>query len=430
MSTSSQSPEYSPANLLALLGGALIVAALVGLVSTTWSTLDTTLRILITSTPTLFLFLIGFSMKSTSKTALFQTITLITALLAFPFSLGVILYETAFDSTLSSQLLMVVFGVTALVSAGLEFGVKLRNVTPFTLGFAVLWLVYSSEVVMTPGYFALAMIGLGVLSALLARPSFVKEAPLWSHFYLSFSQVTFIWAALILPDSIAGYFLVSGSDSGSRIITLVSGLVSSLLLGVVILSVASRWQTQFHETKDTLFAFSRRNAEVIAALSLIAMPTLFGIFHETYRENLGMVLALIPTTGALLLSYRVPLSAWRVTAWTALGVLLFTFLLEALEAVDISLPLILLVVGIILFIVAYLIMHRESRGKVSIPVTLQSWRGLGEPVPDHKATTTVSHTIGGSKTVHFAHEAPSQQNGSLLVLILILLGIFVYLNTL
>jgi hypothetical protein len=415
----------SAATALAVIGGALIVIAIIALVSANWSQFGSWSKILTVAAPMVALYLTVVGLWKKEEFHDFRTVALLTANLIFPFAVGVAYYELAGFPMLDANFYAVISGVTTIWYGFIEFGVGFRFNTILTLLAASFWLFsLQSSFAAEPWIAGLVVGAIGVLailgSVLIWQPKVSKYQVL---LYQIYGFILVLWSAFQLPSNFASKFAEVGwMDWATQLGYIV---MSGVILGLAVYT-AMQWKA----TKEEVFAQTSEAFERLFSF-VFTFPVVFIALDSSDTESvITIVTALIVVVIGLLFSYRAAIRWLRILSNAALAILAFRLISMALVAVDLSWPLLVLGLGALLFIVAFA-MH----GKHSIHFTqwfsnrpTASWYGLGEErVSAGKTTGSITEvTRADGSVVRFVSEKDTSH--TVFVVLASLLGIGILLS--
>ncbi|CAN5160075.1 hypothetical protein BH11PAT4_BH11PAT4_4670 [soil metagenome] len=413
---SNHKEPLSAATISAVIGGALIVAAVIALVSSNWGTFSSLAKVAILALPVIGLYAAGFLTRSQDHFKEVSTVSLFTANFAFPFVLGVAIFEMSGAPAIDGNFIALVSGISFLWFAVVEFFLKVREISFLTYTALASWIVaMGSTVPNMPFFNDLAFIAIGIVTLLgihLAVPG--KEGVRQLRTYLILGALSFFTTVFTLGSSVRDG--LSMMDDGGAITTLGSDLLvmlSYILLGalgiVIAITMAERWK----ETSERLYGELRLVSEQ-SILLLAAIPTFIVAVSSGYDDTIAQVLIALLTAGAsLLFATRLKLKSTVTVSWVLCAFLVGHLLIEAFAAAEISWPVLVLVIGSLLFVLAFFLSARQRKiAGTAHPVVAHTplW-GLGEPLPiiNGDADAAVNEvTRPDGSTVTFVHENKRQ----------------------
>lgn len=430
-SSSNNGQPVSAATTLAIFGGALVVIAIIALVSANWSEFGSWAKVLTVTLPMLALYAAGWALHDKSEHRELKTTSLITANLIFPFAVGVAYYEFCKQPELDATFFLIISGATTLWYALLEFVGNFRSNTTLTLAALTFWLLSLGGLfgAMDSWITALAILVTGVLSMLLAGIVWRKKGPmLQPQLYIGYGLALLVISLFIFPAGVLQVTTLDGTDVADWITQL-----SFLILGKVSLVLAIHMANRWKITKDEAFLGARKVLESYFGF-VITLPIAFiAVSSRSTEHILLLITAAIICCAGFLFSYKVALPTLRSLSSLALILIILKLIDSAFTAVELSWPLLLLGLGILLFVIAFLMNGRRHLGLAHWfqHQPTEPWFGLGEKYEkihprgfDHPTGPVTSEvTREDGTTVRFVNSDSDRSNAG--KIILMVLGIFI-----
>lgn len=402
--------ELTPASISAILGGTLVVAAVIALVSTSWGTLSSLTKILTIASPVVALYVAGFFTRNIAHFREVSTISLVTASLAFPFALGITLFELASAPAIDGSFIALVGGISFLWFAGLEFFLKVRQISLLTYTSLASWIVATGSTLPNAPYFVdVSFIIIGILTLVGVHHIVpTKEDTTQLRSYLVLGALSFFTTVFTLGDNIWEALYVRQNYQVSPVLIDGITIASYLALGILGIVIATFAAKQWKATGERLYGELRLVAEQ-SILLLAAIPALFIALKQNVDDSiLQTILAMVIAALSLAFASKVKLKQSALASWTLLGILVIRLLFIAFTAAELSWPVLVLTIGTLLFILAFFLSSRQKNTEhaVASPGPIQSLWGLGEPLPilSSSETPVVSEVVrADGTTVKFVH---------------------------
>jgi hypothetical protein len=376
----------SAATISAVVGGALVIAAVIALVSSNWGSFSSLAKIAILGLPVIALYAAGFLTRSQAHFKEVSTVSLVTANFAFPFVLGVTIFEMSGTPAIDGSFIALVSGISFLWFAVVEFFFKVRENSFLTYTALASWVVaMGSTVPDMPFFNDFAFIAIGIITLIgihLVVPG--NEGIKQLRTYLILGALSFFTTVFTLGTSIRNG--ISMWDDGNAVTSLGSDLLVMLAyvllgaLGIVIaVTMAERWK----ETRERLYGELRLVSEQ-SILLLAAIPTFLIASSSGLEESVPQILlAILVAVASLLFATRLKFKSTVVLSWMLSGILLAQLLIAAFAAAEISWPVLVLIIGSLLFVLAFFLSGRQRKvaGAPAEAVAHTPLWGLGEPLP-------------------------------------------------
>lgn len=446
--------QISPATATAAIGGILVIIATVALVSANWSSFGEMAKMVIIGIPVLLMYALGFVYQKHEPFEEVSLVSIVTASIAFPFALGTILYQLVGATSVDSSLIAIVAGISTIWFICLEFLFGIRQMTILSFAAALTWIVSLTQVFTAPEYVAgLGYMGLGLLG-ILASTTIVdgSNSKTFSQFksYLVFGIAVLIWGALSFIFGVHTY--LSGGSSyyyadqypyseATSFYTILAAIAS----GLVFLGVASFLSKQFHAKKTALFASARQFMEGAGVITAIAVPVLLsldvdGLTSQNYAIAATFV-GLLTSALMMWLSYFAPIKGLRGLSIAGIVWFALASLARIFEIDNLSVPFVILGVGILMVIVAFVLSSKERQKKLSEVLnsgTPTYLFGLGEPMPkvEHGPGSTVHEVTRADGSVVRFQTSPEGTTPAvkivagvvLILFVMLLINVFIEIN--
>jgi|GEM_PF-6503542 len=368
--------------IVGIIGGALVVIAVIALVSANWSNFSSWSKIISVAAPAVILYLLGASLKGKEHYEELQLVSILTANIILPFAIGVAYFQLAGQPALDASFYAVVSGVTTICYAIIEYILNLRQNTLLTLIAVSIWFFSLSSVFQANAALqgVIAML-LGVLAiiggSLLLSPESKKK--MQTHLYLAYGLILTIYGIFILAPGFANQAAVLELQNWMS-------EVAYILLSFVFLATALYLADRYMVTKEKLLNEGRRISEVLFTFFFL-VPACWYAVNSTEQAALMTITGLIASLFGLYISYKVAILLLRPVSFITLGFLLLKLIFLALSATELSWPFLVLAIGALLFVVAF-IMNSQRNRQFNQWFTYQptkSWYGLGEPLEKEDA---------------------------------------------
>lgn len=437
-----ESHQNSTATVLAIIGSILVIISVIALVFANWRSLDVWMRIAVIAAPMLLLYLAGFTSRGHDHRRTISSVAFFTANAVFPAWLGVFIYQTGIMPIIDGSFITLVAAATTLWYALQEFAFNLKENSLLTsLAFTV-WLIALLDTLgMTTwiNMLIVAVIGfIGLLASGSLRSTTLTRFQI--QVYTGLSAIFFTFGSFFWPIYI-------GSDSYN--LYQYEGIIHQLAFvaasAMILLALRSVHAAAKEHSDFTLYSL-RGYLSVIFYLFLLIPTTIIALFSDvtTGAGFLELVIAVLANGSALLLANHVKLRALRILPSTVLLPLLgIKALVIAFSAIEITTPLLILVIGLLLFAVAFLISSRRlatagfTTWLTSSPD--QTLWGMGESNPliqraskanavQFATGSAVTGTAGDGKIAfteeHLANAQRSYNTGLIIALVIGGLAIF------
>jgi hypothetical protein len=225
----------------------------------------------------------------------------------------------------------------------------------------------------------LAIAALSILAATVIWQPQTKN--IQSQLYLAYGIVLFVFTIFYAPQQWSNALAVPElRDWVTQLGQIVVGFIG---LGLAI-TCASTWR----RLQDGAFFTAREALESLGILSVVILPAIMATFYSTGHEMafLLVITAIVTSIIGFALSYRVAIKGLRGLSTCALALVLLRFIVEAFNAVELSWPILILIIGILLFVLAIIMASRHQLGTSLSQWYAQKpaggWYGLGEQRPE------------------------------------------------
>jgi uncharacterized membrane protein YuzA (DUF378 family) len=375
--------ELSIAAIIALIGGALILAATIALVSASWGTFSNAARVSILSAPVVALYIAGFLTRSKADFEEVSTISLVTACLAFPFALGFAIFQLSNATEVDGSFIALVSGISFLWLLAMEFACKIRQISLFTFTAIASWIVATTSTLPNAPYFsdiAFIIVGLATLFGIhTVVPLDGDRKQLRS--YLILGSLSVFSTVFTLRDNISETL-----PYADVLVVDVLSILAYAVLGLLGVLVAVHAAKMWKSTGERLYGELRVVTEN-SLLLLASIPSFLIAFASGLEESAPQVLLALLISGAALgFATRLRLKGSASVAWVLVGALTIQLVLIAFSAIEVSWPILVLIVGGLLFALAFFLSSRQgkqskkSTSDSEVAMTTHLW-DLGEPLP-------------------------------------------------
>ena len=385
--------QVSAATATAIVGGALVVVAIIALVSANWSQFNSWTRILTLAAPLIALYLTGLGLHNKPVFHELKIVALLTANIAFPFVAGVTYFELSGKPMLDAGFYAVVLGITSLWYLIWEFGGNLRENTPLTLVAFTFWLFSIAGAFQTTTWInTLALLGVSVLAILASTVIWrSNKTNFQSRLYLCYGMLLLTFNLFYAPAQWANVLAIP---------ELVSWFtqIGYIVMGIVILLMATVAASAWQMVKDEIFFSAREFLENIGLFGLVAMPAIFALFMGAHDQELLIdITAILAALIGFTLSHQVKIKGLRNMSALALLLVFARFVVQAFNTVEISWPILILIIGALLFVLAILMASRNQLSTGLVKWYKQeptgSFFGLGEQrQKEHLQSTSDTYT--------------------------------------
>lgn len=392
-----------------------MVAAVIALVSTNWGTFSSVAKVTILGIPVVGLYLAGFFTRSQEHFKEVGTVSLVTANLAFPFVLGVAIFELAGAPAIDGGFMALVSGISFLWFCIVEFILKVRQNSFLTYTALAAWVVATgSTLPNTPFFVDLVFIGIGLITLLgihMVVPG--EEGRRQLRTYLMLGSLSFFTTVFTLDSSIRSSFGEYNSEIPTLTIDVIVLLAYALLgvMGIMVaVAAAKQWKDQGERMYGELRLVSEQSLLLLAAIPTALIATSLGVEDAIPQ----ILIALLVSTASLVFAVRLKLKTTTAVSWFITGVLIAQLLFAAFAAAEISWPVLVLVIGSLLFVLAFVLSARSRKHPVGVEateVTHQPLWGLGEPLPPlgGPSAPAVNEVVRpDGSTVRFVQESKDQ----------------------
>ena len=361
------------------------MAAVIALVSTNWGTFSSVAKVTILGVPVIALYLAGFATRSQAHFSEVSTVSLVTANLAFPFVLGVAIFELAGAPAIDGGFMALVSGISFLWFCIVEFMLKVRQNSFLTYTALAAWVVSTgSTLPNTPFFVDLVFIGIGLITLLgvhLVVPG--EEGRRQLRTYLMLGALSFFTTVFTLDGSIRSSFGEYTSTTSPLAIDVVVILSYAFLgfLGIMVaVTAAKQWKDLGERMYGELRLVSEQSLLLLAAIPTTLIATSLGLEDAIPQ----ILIALLVSTSSLVFAVRLKLKTTTTVSWFTTGILIAQLLFAAFSAAEISWPVLVLIIGSLLFVLAFVLSARSRKHPVPATpseIPYQPLWGLCEPLP-------------------------------------------------
>lgn len=385
MSEGTTHPESNvTATWTAILGSALVVISLVAIVSANWDDFTSWLKMAVVVAPMLILYWFGLRARSKPVTRSIGNIALITGNLAFPFALGVV-SNSVFQYPVDDRFLCILFGITAVWYLLQEILAHFEENVFLIISAVLAWLICMSNL-LAQDILAMSLTVVVAIATVLwagLRPVAENQERLMGrNLYMIFAVFLMVSASFSFPNSFAYSFsgpvdYFSGNSWYQQIGSLMIALVSFVL--------AITCGSFLENSVKPVFYKGRRAFELLFSINLLIPTTFLALVISNHASDLSKVLITATITAIIgfLISRQAAIKGIRILSTIAIVLVLIRLLTLAFDTLSISWPLVILLVGILLFAIAFIIAsgHLTILNKLFYRKADQGWLGLGTAAP-------------------------------------------------
>ena len=383
----STSQGLRPASWIAIIGGVLIVTAIIALVGASWDQLSPLARSIIVGVPVLGLYAAGYLTQHKEAQREVGVISILTANVAFPFALGTVLYQLSGLTSIDASFVAIVSGAAAIWYITQEFLFELRQNSLITAVGTLVWLASlmqalgTSPIVNSAIYLSASTLACLTAIALVRKDQKIGYQP---KVYLLFGLIAYIWSAIV--------FAIDTNELSNLSLHTWYGQLVFVGTGVVSLAIAVYAAQRYQKTHHPLLLalrllFERFGCGLALIGSIITVGTLIGDLSSitSLSSELIILTSIVLGIAGLTLSWSAPIRRLRLLSAALLAWTVCVFLARVVDIANLSLPIIMLALGIVLIITSFSL---TSSGKAkewiqkfqSLP-TSNLW-GLGDHPDD------------------------------------------------
>ncbi|HSI20985.1 MAG TPA: DUF2157 domain-containing protein [Verrucomicrobiae bacterium] len=368
-------PHHRTAQILAILGGILVVMGILALIIASWASFTPTGRIITAVLPLVILYaLTAFASRDAESHAI-SKYARITASVIAPFVLGVVVFQSGLYPQVDAALIAALALLSAANSGIIEFLYRDKMHTPLTITSLIVadvalvsW--FNLEVA---GAAALILITGALMIALALIQSQEPDQEERTTAWHSIGVIFFLASLFILPPALVEG--MRGEEINATLIPLYYVAAGFLSLGLAV--VYSRlWQAN----KDSHYYHGIRSfSEHLAAAFMIIPAALATLLTDSSGAFLVLLGASIVSIG---LSTQIRVSWFRGLGVAGVVIAAIRLILLGIKELAAFWPILLLVGGILLILIAVLSTRRQTRWSHSLMVLPNtSWEHLGEELP-------------------------------------------------
>lgn len=355
----SASTTPSASRALLLVGGLFVIFGILVLLFGSWSELGPVGHVLATTVPLLALYWLSFlAWKKPLYRTLSSTI-LIVASVILPLVIGVIITETHSYNSTDPWLGLVVSLISLVIYAIIEFWLQQEQQAFFT-GVALVASTLNLASVMhwAPYWHPVAALLAGLVLLKVARFLKQSQSDGEASVYHTIGFAITMFSAAALPFSY--YVNIFNTPSQPELyISLGYPVIALFFLGVAIY-FSYLWRQY---SKDILAYQLRVFAENAAAVVLVVPAILIAMSHTHRLDDLIVfVLGVL----ALSISYAIRVRLFRIMGYVGVLFAFIRVILVRLTLLKLTWPILLLAIGFILIMLAFLVIYLQAKQSLSI----------------------------------------------------------------
>lgn len=342
-----QTAKNTFSTLLLICGSALVLLGIIVFTAASWSAFPPMARIVMVIIPPVLLYVIGLFPQTKKLHPLARPILMLAGSLAFPLSVGTLIYQSGLYTVIDSSLVFLTTLITLFWYLWLVLGHREKWHNLLLIVTTVILANTFIQVVQLPSYIA-------SISWIIVAYFFLTLG--W---YFERNQEESEAIPLNLAGLAIGLLgLITLPANYYNTISSIPAVLSYVVVAIVLFIVAIFYSNEWQNHKRTSALVIRRVTELSACLCL-TVPLLFigpDVQSNTPLVLLGLLIALT----ALFLSLVIRIGTLRVMAILAIIFTILPILSLALSQVSVFWPIFLLAAGFILIGLAFLSHHPQA----------------------------------------------------------------------